>query len=344
MNPYDLVTLLGVLKTSKTMKYFWSKWFPREILFETDKIAFDDVSEDYRRLAPFVAPNVQGRVQKQRGFSTTTYAPAYVKPKDIVRPNQAFARRPGESLVVGSLTPEQRMDAAVSELLFSQRVKIDNTVEWMRCQALAYGKYTVEGRDYPKVTVDFNRHSSLTYTLAGGAKWDQVTATPLADLAAGKVNVNNRSGGVVRDVVFGSNAWSLFYAKIDPTKVQNNQIRGSEGTISAFLDGLEGVEYAGTIAGVNGAGMTNLWVYSQKFVADDGTVTDMLNTNLVVGLSEAANGADCYGAIEDLGALKALKYFPKVWDNEDPSVRYLMTQSAPLPVPGQNGTYSILVA
>lgn len=345
MNPYDLITLLGVIATTKGIKTFWSRWFTSEMQFESEKIAFDQVSTDYRRLAPFVAPNVAGRVQKQTGYSTISYAPAYVKPKDIVRPNMAFSRRPGESLVTGTLTPEQRMNAAVTELLNTQRIKIDNTIEWMRAQALIYGKVTVEGRDYPKVTIDFNRHSSLTYTLAGAAKWDQGTATPLVDLANGKTNVNTRCGAVVKDYIFGGNAWALFYAKIDVTKVQNNQIRGSEGTISAFLDGLEGVEYAGTIAGANGAGLMNLWVYTQKYVADDGTVTDMLDTNTVVGISDAVEGVDCYGAIEDLGALRSLKYFPKVWDEEDPSVRYLKTESAPLPVPKQpNATFSIKVA
>lgn len=345
MNPYDLITLLTVLQTTKSIQPFWGNWFKQEITFETEKIAFDQVNIEYRRMAPFVAPNVQGRVQRKYGYSTVSYAPAYVKPKDAVRPNQAFARAPGESLVTGNLTAEQRMNAAVTTLLEMQRIKIDNRIEWMRAKAIIDGKVVCEGRDYPKVTIDFNRDSSLTVTLAGAAKWDQSTATPLTDLANGKKSVNALTGQVVRDYVFGANAWALFYAKLDFTKIQNNMIRGSEGTITQFLEGVEGVEYAGTITGVNGAGLMNCYVYTQKFVDDDGTVSDILDTNTVVGIASGVEGVDCYGAIEDLGAMRALKYFPKVYDEEDPSVRYLLTQSAPLPVPKQpNCTFSIKVA
>lgn len=350
MNPYDLITLLRVISVQKTIKPFWGKWFPETLTFDTESIAFDKVSTDYRKLAPFVAPNVQGRVQKQQGYSTVSYRPAYVKPKDIVRPNQMFARQAGEPLIVGSATPQQRLNNAVTRLLAEHRIKIDNRVEWMRAKALIDGKVTVEGRDYPKVTVDFNRAASLTVTLAGTAKWDApTTAKPLVDLAAGRRDVNDRTGAIVRDYVFGANAWTLFYAIIDPKLIvlQDSQIRGSTGTISAFLDGLEGVEFAGTIAGVNGAGAMNLWVYSQKYLDDDGvTLVDILNTNTVVGLSDAVQGVNCFGAIEDLEAgLVATEYFPKVYDEKDPSARYLLTQSAPLPVPRQpNATFSIRVA
>lgn len=346
MNPYDLITLLGVIQVQKSIKPFWGKWFPSERVFETESIAFDEVSEDYRRMAPFVVPNVQGRIQRQRGYQTFAYKPAYVKPKDAVRPNQFFTRTAGESLVTGTLTAQQRANARIAELLASHKIKIDNRVEWMRGKILIDGKVTIEGRDYPKVTVDFNRDASLTVTLTGTAKWDAPsTATPVKDLQGLRRKISDLTGAVARDYVFGENAWALFYATIDPVKLQNNQIRGSTGTISAFLDGLEGVEYAGTIAGVNGAGQMNLWVYSQKFKEDDDSLIDGLNTNTVVVLADAVDGVNCYGAIEDIECLQALKYFPKVYDEKDPSVRYLLTQSAPLPVPRQiNATASIRVA
>ncbi|MGD9545035.1 MAG: major capsid protein, partial [Methylocystis sp.] len=47
-----------------------------------------------------------------------------------------------------------------------------------------------------------------------------------------------------------------------------------------------------------------------------------------------AQGIRTYGAILDRKVLQALSRFPKVWDEEDPSVTYTMTQSAPLPLLG----------
>lgn len=351
MNPYDLITLLTVLSVQKTIKPFWGRWFTSEIIFETAEIAFDKVNEDYRRLAPFVAPNVQGRIQKRKGSSIVSYAPAYVKPKDAVRPNEFFKRTPGEALITGSMTPEQRKNATIAKLLGEHRIKIDNRVEWMRAKALIDGMVTVEGKDYPKVTIDFNRDASLTVTLTGTAKWDEPsgtsTATPVEDLQLMRRKINDLTGDVARDYVFGPDAWALFYATLDPKELQNNEIRGSEGTISAFLDGLEGVEYAGDIRGVGGAGLMRCWVYSQKVLEDENTsvLTDILDTNTVVLIGSGVQGVDCYGAIEDLDSLVATKYFPKIYDEKDPSVRYLLTQSAPLPVPKQiNCTAKLVVA
>ena len=65
-----------------------------------------------------------------------------------------------------------------------------------------------------------------------------------------------------------------------------------------------------------------------------------------MGVGGAINGISCYGAIMDRRAqLQALSMFPKVWDEEDPSVTYSMTQSAPLMVPLRpNNTFRMKVA
>ena len=63
-NVYDTSTLLEVQRHTKTLTPFWLTFFPSQINFETQEIFFDKVDRDYRRLAPLVAPNVQGRAGK----------------------------------------------------------------------------------------------------------------------------------------------------------------------------------------------------------------------------------------------------------------------------------------
>ena len=59
----------------------------------------------------------------------------------------------------------------------------------------------------------------------------------------------------------------------------------------------------------------------------------LLEQKSVVGVSDI-EGVQCYGAIKDFDAqLRPLTYFQKMWRNEDPSVEYILTQSAPLMVP-----------
>jgi hypothetical protein len=54
----------------------------------------------------------------------------------------------------------------------------------------------------------------------------------------------------------------------------------------------------------------------------------------VVGVAPGTDGVRCFGAIMDIQAnMQANDMFPKQWDENDPSVSYTMTQSAPLMVP-----------
>lgn len=347
MGPFDLMELLGVLQTTKTLPKFWLQFFPREMTFSTESIAMDEISNDYRKLAPFVAPNVQGRVQKQDGFRTVAYRPAYVKPKDIVDPNNnMFVRRPGESLMTGTLTPEQRYEATVADLLVNQRVKIDNRLEWMAAKAIQDGRVTIDGVDYPTVTVDFNRDASLTRVLTGTAQWNSTAADPLADIKAANRASNDLSGATGHKLIFGVAAWDSFSAWLLENKIEliNNDIRGSRTEINLITDGYEGLEYGGRVGGVAGPGF-ECWIYSAKFTNEEGVQEDMLDPTRVIGVSSMVDGVQAFGAIRDRKAgLAPLRYFPKMWDVEDPSVTYLMTQSAPLMVPGViNASWSLKV-
>lgn len=348
MGPFDLITLLGVLRVTKTLPAFWLQFFPDEITFQTETIAMDEISEDYRRLAPFVAPNVQGRVQRQYGFSTVAYRPAYVKPKDVVDPNNNFfTRTAGESLTTGSLTPEQRYNATVANLLVSQKIKIDNRLEWMAAKAIQDGKVTCDGVDYPTVTVDFNRDASLTRVLTGTAKWDSTAAFPLKDIKAANRASNDLCGATNHEIVFGADAWDSFVAWIaaNEMKLIDTNVRGSATNLALITNGFDGLEYGGRVQGLAGGAGFDCWIYSAKTVNEEGVQEPLLAANRVLGISRMVNGVQAFGAIKDKKAgLRPLRYFPKMWEVEDPSVEYIMTQSAPLMVPRViNATWSLTV-
>lgn len=345
---FDTTTLLDVLRVQKSPKSFWlEKCFPFQINFETEKIAFDRVNEDYRRLAPFVAPNVQGKVMTREGSDMVAFKPAYVKPKHVVEPNDVLVRQPGENLGTGSLTLQQRRDAIIADLLRRHKEMHAMTREWLAARAIIDGTVTIEGENYPKVTVDFRRDASLTSVLLTTARWSETTATPLADLQAMRVASNTLCGAVIRDIIFGAGAWAAFSAHATVTPLLDKQVRGSESDFTAMVDGFEdSVEYLGTIQGTGGAGLLRLWLYSGKYRDENGTLQDILNTDTVVGVDFASvQGHRCFGAIKDGAAgFRALDMFPKNWEDEDPWVEYLMTQSAPLMVPKQpNATFSIKV-
>jgi len=346
MTIYDTTQLIEVISTEKTLPKFWDQFYPREFMFETESIAFDKVSKDYRKMAPFVAPNVQGVPQRDQGFTTIEYKPAYIKIKDIVDPNTNFFKRtPGEALMVGSLSPSERVANAISTHLVDHKIKIDNRLEWMMAKALIEGSLTISGDNYPTTTIDFNRDASLEVTLTGTAKWDSSAPNPLADIAALRKQSNYLTGATGHKVIFGSEAATLFIKYLTETNLAliNKTLSGSSTTISMVIDGFEGVEYMGSVAGSNGANY-DCYVYSGKVMNEAGVEEDLLSPNDVVGVAPMYDGASCFGAIREVMDLKPYKYYPKTYEEKDPSALYVLPQSAPLPVPGRtNATFRLTV-
>lgn len=346
---FDLATLLEVRRQQQVIAPFWLNFFGRVVTFDTPHIDFEKVNRRYKRLAPFVAPNVQGRVITTQGSTMQRFTPAYVKPKSVIDPQKVIARQPGESLYQ-PLSPEQRRLAVIAEETREHKSRIQNREEWMAAHAIINGSVTVSGEDYPTQTVNFGRDSSLTATLLSTAKWDEATGDPLADLLTMRRKVNKLSGLTVSRVIFGANAWDLLATRLELNDPKNGNLldttmRGSETDLSRILDGFEGAEYVGTLAGRNGQGRIECWVYTGTYEDEDGNEQPFLNTNDVVGVGNI-DGVRCYGAIQDARAgYLAIPVFMKNWINEDPSVEYLLSQSAPLMVPGEpNASFRIRVA
>lgn len=338
-NLYDLTTLLSVLRVQKQSElFFLPNFFPQQLNFDTEDIAFDKVMSDDRKLAPFVVPNVQGRVLGITGYTTKSFKPAYVKPKHVVDPNMVLPRQPGEALGTGSLSIDQRRNAVIGELTRQHRVIIDNRCEWMAAQALQFGQVVIAGEDYPSTLVDFGRDPSLTITLAGAAAWSSPTSNPLANLKTARVLANQKSGARITQHIFGQNAWDKFAARVDLRDMMDKRYGGQDTRVTLMTDGYDGVEYVGRIVGLDGKGTIDAYVHTGKYIdPDTGNEAFYMNQNGVLGVSATGvQGFRCFGAIKDFDAnFQPLPLFMKNWRNQDPSVEYLLSQSAPLMVPKQ---------
>lgn len=333
---YDLHTLLNVIKVQKVSQpAFWSTLFPQQINFETPDIIWDKVYEDSRKLAPFVIPTVQGRPQRVEGYQTVSFAPAYIKIKDVVTPDMHMMRMAGEALGTGSMTIEQRRNAVIAWLLQQAKTKVHNRYEWLASKAIIDGKVVIKGEDYPERLVDFMRDPSLTGTLVGAAAWSSATSDPLADLKRMRMNVNNKSGARITKHIFGAEAWDKFASRVDLKELMDKRYGGMDNEVTRMWDGYEGMEYMGRISGLNGAGRIDAWVNTSKFIdAETGDEDFYLDQNKVVGISEMVQGVRCFGAIMDAQAgYRPLSIFSKNWIQDDPSHEFLLTQSAPLMVP-----------
>jgi hypothetical protein len=320
---------------------FWRRLYNRVVTSDREEIMFEALDTPQRKLAPFVAPNVQGRVIRGQGFSARTFAPAYVKPKSVIEPSKAIRRTFGEA-IGGSLSQAQRFDIHVTQSLRTQREMIERRWDWMAAMATIYGEVTVSGQDYPTQTIDFGRDASLTEVLAGAARWDQTGSDPLGDLQT-KVTASFDLGTApITDLVFGTGAWSAFITDHDDViELLDNTQRGSTSEFSRTGLNQVGSNYQlmGQVSSTQG-GNFNLWRYNNWYhdvneETGEISVAYFLDSRDVVGYGPALDGVAAFGAIQDVdaGFLVETDMFPKQWKNEDPSVVYTMTQSAPLFVP-----------
>lgn len=327
---HDLLQLVRVNRDPDP--FFLNNFFGQQINFETEWIDFDRVDEG-RRLAPFVAPTAQGKPIAKDGFTTRRFKPAYVKPKGIIDPSQLMNRRAGEAYT-GSMSPSERRDAMIVDMVRKFRNQIVRRWEWMAAQAVLYSSVTVAGDNYPTVTVNFNRNASLTATKTGTAAWTNSASTPQEDLEGMIRTMRDLSGYGTDSVVMGTAAWAA-YSKHASTKellgVPGGIHRGSQST--AELGPGLGLPY--TYKGQ--IGDLGIWVYSDKYENDSGVQTDFMDPRDVFGVSAAGfMGHRCFGAIMDKRAgYQALEIFTKIYEQEDPSAEFLLMQSAPLMVPKQ---------
>jgi len=125
--------------------------------------------------------------------------------------------------------------------------------------------------------------------------------------------------------------WAVFRAHPD-VQARLNLFRTVGGPPSMSLEAQsisEGGAFMGTIDGFN------IYVYSAWYVDPaDSVEKPILPAGTVLMVSPALEGVRAYGAIRDEeNGMQAVPYFVKSWIEPDPSVRFVMLQSAPLVVP-----------
>jgi hypothetical protein len=327
---YDTAVLNRVVETLvNPISFFKSNYFGAVETSDSETIMFDTVTHK-RRITPFVSPLVQGKVIEGYGYATKSFSPAYAKDKRVFNPNKAFKRLAGEK-IGGSLSPEARLKASIAFAMQDQIDMLNRRLEVMAAESLVRGKCLIHGDDYAAVDIDFGRDPSLTVGLTGTDKWDS-GGTPLDDIEAWGDLVFAQSGVVAKTVVCDLAAWKLL--KADPRfdkllSTIRRDLSGANISTGPTIQGIDNVRYMGY------AGDYEFYVYSGRYIDPmDNTEKPMLPANTVLLLSDQVEGVQHYGAIRDLKAgINPMQFFVKSWEEEDPSVRFLLMQSAPLMVP-----------
>ena len=332
MDLFSTAALLTVIESrDRPTAFIRDTFFPNGFQSDAEEIAFDKLKRR-RNVAPFVSPLVPGKERAIRGRQTSTFTPAYVKPKNTVRPGEGFRRRPGEPLN-GNMSAEDRYLQTVTDILADQDDEVTRREEVMAAEALRTGKIIVSGEDYETQIVDYNRPANHTLALTGVDRWGEAGVSIRKSIRSWATRVATTSGGAATEVILGAEAAELLQSDPEIREILDNRRQmGGEmqfGPIAAGSEDMVAI-YLGTV------GQFNFWQYTQLFQDDQGNDIEVW-PSFGAGIIAPSQfqGFMAHGAIQDVGAqMKPLSRFPKMWNVEDPSATFLMTQSAPLPVPG----------
>lgn len=328
----DTYELIGTIDEFEPVTTYWlDLCFPNAHYSQSEKIYFDLIDKA-KRLAPFVMPNVQGQPMLARAESIRVFSPAYIKPKDAIDPARLVRRRAGERFG-GELSLQEREDAIVADTLQDHRDMITRRWEWMACEAVTKGQVTVYGENYPSATVGFGRRAENTKTLTGTAAWttaNAATSAPVTNIQSWAIEMQRTSSRRLQRVTMTPAALAGFLA--------SNQVKGLLETRRGSGFTLESGAVNGENAyrvGVLPEGGVEIWSYYETYEDNMGVEVPYVADGNIV-LTGAVEGVRAFGAIMDKKAgWQSLAMFPKMWEQEDPSGLFLMTQSAPLMIPGR---------
>lgn len=345
---YDTSTLLGVVRDREMMEppsNYWLGMFGSEVQFDDEFVDFGRIQEN-RKIAPLVVPTAQGVPIYSAAEQVNRVKPAYVKPKDAVTATRVIRRVAGFGELAPdaqAMSPQMRYMAIVADILRQHRRAIERRWEWLASEAVQGGAVTLEGERYPKTIVDFQRAAGHTVTLTPGTYWGDAGVSIIGLLEDWKKAMRrSKHGGVPNRITVGTDVWDEMRADTELRELLNADYKSQSNGMNLNLGVMEGldVEYVGKISGT-----MEVYVYSDYYELADGTVTEFMSPQDIVLTSPAMNGVRCFGAIQDVDAqFQPLSMFPKMWNEHDPSVTFVMTQSAPLMVPmSPNATFKATV-
>ena len=337
VNIYDPRQMtMALLESFPARRFLTSTFFGSEV--HDTKTVDIDIWKGSRRLAPVVHPKMEGKVVDREGYRTKSFQPPYLKPKKVTEADHILKRQPGETIYTepGSNTPAERASVILGRDLAELEESIARRIEAMVAEAIFTGSVTVKG-DGVDTVVDFDFDPTHLITLTGGDLWTATTSNPFKNLRDWKRLIAKDAGVTATDVVMGSDAYEAFISNEDVQKKLDTR-RITLGSINPAEMGM-GVTFVGDIEGLA------VWTYDEWYINDQGNEVPVVPVDKVAVIARDARKTVHYGVIQDVSAGQfATRSFAKSWTQDDPSARFLMVQSAPLPVVEQvNGIVSATV-
>lgn len=334
VNIYSTRTMMTAIEKMMPVRSFFKDTF----FNRTETCLTEDVDVDYkkgkRKMAPFVAPRVGGKVMDRQGFRTQSYKTPRIAPVRVLSKDDISTRLMGEN-VYSKTTPEERAAQILGKDLAELDEYISRREEWMCREIITTGKVTMKGYidDTTTNTIDEVVDYGFTNkeTLIDAAKWDTATAEIYADLKRWRLAVIKSSGRAPNVCIMASDVADKFInnAKIQSLFDKKNIIVGDINPI--IKD--DAVTFIGKITALG----LEIYSYDEWFLDDDGVEQPMMPAKTVI-LARTDMAKRIYGAVtqmDESGEFITIEgeRVPKKWSDPENEVKKIKVTSRPLPVP-----------
>lgn len=345
--PNDLYLLQQDMRLEGLPDHFLSTYFAGTHFSAEKAIRMAELDAPDRRMAPFVLPTENGKpIYRERGASVKEIEPAYIKPKDSFRLEDARNPTVSELLTDRKMSLQERYDAACAKRAAYQIRAIK--MQWCRMAAEAFvtGKVNIayerdQGAAFPEVQIDFGRDPNLT-VVKNANYWDNVSTLILDDIElwANRMSEAKFGGWPIR-IYVGSEVAKYIHknTQVKDELVSSYQRRGASVDLQTGIQLQAGKSNPMVYLGSVGRGI-ELWSYRDQVENADGSMVDLLDPKDILMVAPGATGVKAFGAIYDIDALESNQLvgtdiYGKNWVSADGDLKswFVMHQSAPLMIP-----------
>lgn len=321
-----LIRSINSVDLTTQPRFFLETFFPnsQSLYAETIDIEYNAGS---RKLARLRYKGQEANVVSKVGRTIKTFKLPYIREKkeitakvllDESEAGQIYINSPGGIAAV-------RVKAIDRELT-DLKNRIQLREEWLAAQMLQTGGFTY---DDGEVKYDLDLGWSATYSpvLSGADQWDESTSKVDRDLRAWAALMMDATGAGAKWLILGTTAAEAFLGNVG-VKGNLDNLNYKTGALSLDVNS----NYLGYYNGVQ------VYVYSRAFTKDDNTTGNMMPTDMALLISASFESERLYGDIVEVDGPNSDPFFSKSWVENDPSVRWLLAASSPLPMVYREGS------
>lgn len=345
LNPaYETKTMLAPFEQGPLVPTFLRDTFFSARQYAATPLIEFDFRRGRRKMAPFVAPLIGGKLMERQGFETRFFRAPRIAPVRALRTPDLEARLPGETIYSARSPADRAAELLAEDAIFCDEA-ITRREEWMCRQVLVNGALTVTADTGYTMSIDYTQSSAgaANNHYVPTTKWDVAGSDPLADLEAARLATIKDSGIAPNVALFGVNAAKVFIRNASVATLLDKQ-RFAIATIEPIIQD-EAVVRFGRVPGLE------LYEYAEYFEDDVGTIFPMLPDNFVMLLSTNVPNKIVYGAFTQLEDAKAKRFvtyqqdrIPFVYGDEEGGSLFYRLTSCPLPMPADILGFRIIEA